>query len=147
MAERQAEAFNNRPWRLDSDEKAYVVETIYEGKCPKPCREYNGKIVYNEDWWFGEIGKPGDLVEESIAEWIGNCVPPVAYGRDYIQCGEPSDSRFDDKANKYKSTWATFKRIADDVWEYCGDCFKGEDRPRGKSIPIVRGVEVNIVNA
>lgn len=139
MAERQAEAFNNRPWRLDSDEKAYVVETIYEGKRPKPCREYNGKIVYNEDWWFGDIGRIGDLVEWKIADYAGQCVPPASYGNNFIQCGEPYSSRLDDNTGKYRSTYSTFKRIAEDVWMYCGNCFRGEDVERGAEPVYVAG--------
>ena len=137
MAQRQCESFNNRPWNRDT--KAYVIEATYEGKRPKELRYYEGKPVYNEDWWFGDIGKVGDLVEWKIADEAGNCVPPVSYGNNFIQCGEPYSSRLDDNTKKYRNTYSTFKRIADDVWMYCGNCFRGEDVERGAEPVYVAG--------
>lgn len=29
--------------------------------------------------------------------------------------------------NCFKATYATFKRIAGGIWEYCGECFAGEN--------------------
>ena len=135
MAKRMCKHFNNRPWNRDT--KAYVIEATYEGKRPKELRYHEGKPVYNEDWWFGDIGEVGDLVEWKIADYAGQCVPPKAYGSNFIQCGEPNDARLDDKTGKYRDTYSTFKRIAEDVWMYCGNCFVGEDTERGRELPYV----------
>ena len=32
----------------------------------------------------------------------------------------------------------TFKKVDDGIWEYCGDCFRGENHMHGKDIPYVR---------
>lgn len=135
MAKRMCESFNNRPWNRDT--KAYVIEATYEGKRPKELRYYEGKPVYNEDWWFGDIGRVGDLVEWEIADYAGQCVPPASYGNNFIQCGEPYSSKLDENTGKYRSTYSTFKRIAEDVWMYCGNCFVGEDTERGRELPYV----------
>ena len=139
MAQRMADHFNKRPWRKADDPKAYVIPATYEGNRPRELRMYEGKPVYNDDWWFGDIGEVGDLVEWEIVDWMGNCVPPASYGNNFIQCGEPYSSRFDDNTGKYRSTYSTFKRIAEDVWMYCGNCFRGEDVERGAEPVYVAG--------
>lgn len=130
MAERMRDNFNARSWRLN-EPKAYVINATYEGKRPKPCHEYNGQIVYNDDYWFGDVGRPGDLVEEEIAEWIANCVPPKSYSANYIQCGEPSSTKVEG------NTYATFVKVAEGIWKYCGNCLKGEREENGTDIPYV----------
>lgn len=129
MAERAVKEFNERPWNRECD-KAYVIEAAYEGKRPRPCRKYNGKTVYNSDWWWGDIGKVGDYVDQEIADWFLNCVPPKTYTSSMIQCGEPSGSR------KEGMTYGTLVRVTKDVWEYMGDCLKGTTK-HGTPIPIV----------
>lgn len=134
IAEKIARAWEKRPW--NKGEKAYVVETTYEGKVPQPCREYNGKRVYNRDWWFYDAAQIGDLVEEEVVDDAMNALPPACMRSDCMQMGEPSDSRIDENG-KGRSTYETFKRIAEGIYEYCGDCFKGENVQRGTNIPYV----------
>lgn len=129
MAEAEAEAYMRQPW---SHDKAYVVETVYEGKRPKPCREYEGKKVFNRDYW--SYNRPiGSLVERQIAEDAGNCVPPRTWTRNMIQCGEPAGSKVEG------TTYATFIRVTEDIWKWCGNCFAGESEPRGTEVPYVAG--------
>lgn len=101
------------------------------------CREYEGKKVYNEDWWFYDAADIGDLVEEEIPEYAGNCVPPAWYSGSMIQCGEPYSSRFDEKNDKWRNTYATFIKVADGIWKWCGNCFRGETEERGKEMECV----------
>lgn len=101
------------------------------------CREFEGKKVYNEDWWFYDAADIGDFVEEEIAEYAGNCVPPKHYTRNYIQCGEPHSSKFDEEKDKWRSTYATFVKVADGIWKWCGNCFVGETEERGKEMAWV----------
>jgi hypothetical protein len=55
---------------------------------------------------------------------------------DCCQLGEPHDSRVDENG-KGHNTYETFKRIADGIWEYCGDCFRGENVQRGTEMPYI----------
>ena len=133
MAECAAKEFNNRPWRIN-EQKAYVIDAVYEGKRPKQCREYNGKPVYNSDYW--SFNRPiGSLVEENIGWDMINCVPPKCMRSNCMQCGEPASEKIDDKTNKVRLTYATFKKITDGIYEWCGDCFYGENIERGKEVP------------
>ena len=129
MAERQVKEFDSRPWN-HGERKAYIIDDIYEGKCPRPLQTYNGKTVYNFDWWFGEIGEDGDYVDEEIADWFLNCVPYKTWTRNMIQCGEPYSS------TKEGMTYSTFIKIADGVWEYKGNCLKGTT-DHGTPIPYM----------
>lgn len=131
MAEAAASKF--QPWENHS--KGYVIDAVYEGKRPKPCREYKGKKVYNRDCWTYAF-LPGSLVEEEIVNDAINCVPPVCMRSDCMQCGEPAGTRIDENGQG-RNTYLTFKRISKDIYEYCGKCFKGENVIRGEEIPIV----------
>ena len=53
-------------------------------------------------------------------------MPPVCMRSDCSQIGEPAAHKINDESI-YKATYATFKRIAEDIWEYCGECFRGEN--------------------
>lgn len=130
MAEVAAKAFNNRPWGVNKDSKAFVIDAIYKGKRPKACRKYEGKTVYNSDYWMYDR-EVGSLVEEEIVDYAANCVPPLTFTTGLVQCGEPAESKVEG------TTYATFKRITKDIWMYCGNCFKGEDTERGTLIPYV----------
>ena len=130
MAERRVREFNSRPWNRDT--KAYIIDAVYEGKAPRTCRTYNGKTVYNSDWWFGDIGEVGDYVDQEIADWFLDCVPPKTFTHNMIQCGEP------DSSAKEGTLYGTLVRVADDVWEYKGTCLAGTTN-HGTPIPYVKG--------
>ena len=130
MAELAANEFNNRPWNRNEN-KAYVIEAMYKGKRPIPCRQYEGKTVYNWSYW--SYDRPiGSLVEEEIVNDLMDCLPPLTMRDSCMQTSEPSSCRLDEETNVWKNTYTTFKKVADGIYEYCGDCFKGENVKRGK---------------
>ncbi len=128
MAEYAAKEFNKRPWNKDT--KAYVIDATYEGKAPKPCRELNGKRIFNDDYW--SYDRPvGSLVEEKIAMDLANCVPPTTFSYGFIQCGEEHHSMLEGP------TYATFVKVADGIWEWRGNCLKGKTHESGTPIPYI----------
>ena len=136
MAELAAKAHDNQPWRKADDPKAYVIEAQYKGKKPIPCRQYEGKPVYNWSYWTYD--RPiGSWVEEEIVDDLMNCLPPLSMRRDCMQTSEPTTSRYDEKNDKWRNTYTTFKKVVDGIYEYCGDCFKGENVQRGKEMVYV----------
>lgn len=104
---------------------------------PEPNKEYKGKPVYNRDTFEYDVAEIGDYVTTEIATDAGNAVPPIEYNSNMIQCGEPTDSRYDDRKCRYRNTYATFVRVGNDVWEYRGDCFAHETMQRGNTISVV----------
>ena len=127
MAERYMKGYQKKEW---CSEHLYIVEDTYEGKQLKPCKEYEGKRVYNWDCWTYEGAEVGDLVEEEIVDDAINAVPPACMRSSCMQCGEPSNTRIDENGIA-RSTYETFKKVAKGIYEYCGDCFKGENVQRG----------------
>ena len=135
MAERYMKGYQRKhSW---FQEELYIVEDIYEGEKLKPCREYNGKRVYNWDYWTYEGAEIGDLVEEDIVDDGIDAVPPACMRSTCMQIGEAADTRVDENTGYMRNTYETFKRIADGVYEYCGKCFKGENVQRGKEVVFV----------
>lgn len=128
QAEAAAREFDNRSWHKDG-ENAYVIEATYEGKRPRECREYNGKKVHNIDTWTCNY-PVGTLAEEEVVDDMINCLPPACTRSDCSQLGEPKGTRIDDNGIT-RNTYITFKKIAEGIWEYCGDCFRGENVQRG----------------
>lgn len=135
VAEKYMKNYQRKPW---FDRDLYIRETVYEGKALKDCREYNGKKVYNKSWYYGtDALMIGDLVEEDIVDDLIDCLPPACMRKSCTQLGEPSNTRIDDAVGKERYTYETFKYVTDGIWEYCGDCFRGENVQRGKSINYV----------
>lgn len=131
IAEKYMENYKKYPWFTHD---LYIEKAVYEGKALKGCREYNGKFVYNEDWYYGtDALQIGDLVEEEIVDDLMNCLPPACMRSDCSQLGEPHNHKIDDEG-KTRATYVTFKRIAEGIWEYCGDCFRGENVQRGTEV-------------
>lgn len=97
----------------------------------KPNGEYQGKSVYNPDtlWW--DAMRPGDLVDEDVANDMIDCMPPKCMRSDCLQMGEPQTSRYDEVKGKWRSTYLTLKKITDGIYEFCGDCFIGENYMHG----------------
>ncbi len=109
------------------DVKLYITTAVFKGRKLKDCREYNGKKVYNQSWYYGPSALAvGDLVEENIVDDIINALPPACMRSDCVQLGEPAGMTLDESGN-IRSTFYTFKRVADDVFEYCGECIRGRN--------------------
>jgi len=102
----------------------------------EPNGSYEGKPVYNPTtlWW--DAMRPGDYVNEEVADDILNALPPACMRRDCLQLGEPNSDRVDEKG-KARATYLTLKKVADDVFEFCGYCFRGENTERGTEIPYI----------
>lgn len=134
IAESYKENYEKHSWFHD---ELYIKEVEYQGRALTPCREYEGKTVYNKSYYSGcDALKVGDLVEEEIVDELMDCLPPVCMRSNCSQIGEPANHKIDDNG-KCRATYATFKRIADDIWEYCGDCFRGENVQRGTELQYV----------
>ena len=101
------------------------------------CRTYQGKTVYNPDWLYFDALEIGDYVEAEVVDNFMNMLPPACWRSDCAQIGEPASHMLDERDGKCKATYQTFKRVAKDTWEYCGDCFRGENVKRGKEIQYV----------
>ena len=71
--------------------------------------------------------KPGDEVDQEMADYFINAVPPKTMTTDLIQLGEPHD-HFRDQDRKYRPVFATLKRQGE-KWFYVGICFSGQSEP------------------
>lgn len=133
LAENYKKYYQSRPL---FDNELYIVETIYKGEL-KPCCMHNGKRVYNMDWWVTlDAFAIGDYVEEKIVDDLMDSLWPACMRSDCMQLGEPHSSRIDENG-KVRDTYCTFKKVAEGIYEYCGDCFRGENVKRGKELSYV----------
>jgi len=124
IAEKYMKNYQSYPWM---HEKLYIRDAIYEGRSLKECREHDGKKVYNNDWFYGTSALDiGDLVEEVIIDDLRDLLPPACMRSDCFQIGEPANHKEDPDGN-FRATYATFKKIDPDIWQYCGECFRGEN--------------------
>lgn len=134
LAEAYKENYDARPW---VDKKLYIRPAHFGGGELKECREFEGKSVYNADWYFGtDALKIGSYVEQEIVDMLINCLPPACLRSDCTQLGEAADHKVDEDG-MCRAVYGTFKKVAEDIWEYCGNCFRGENVPSGKPISIV----------
>lgn len=98
---------------------------------------YNERIVFDtDDFDFSKV-IIGDYVSEQVVNDFMDMLPPLTLTSALMQVGEPYAQRYDAKNSRYRSTFTTFKRVSETVWEYCGDCFAGESVIRGNNIPVV----------
>lgn len=100
---------------------------------------YNNKKVYTPANFSYSKAQIGDYVSEEIVKDAINCLPPACMRSDCSQLGEPYSHREDPDTGKWRATYATFKRVSHNVWEYCGHCFRGENTERGKEPVYVGG--------
>lgn len=134
-AEAYKKHYESYPWFND---ELVIEEVEYEGTPLSESKIYNGKEIIDKEHYFGlDACEVGDYFTEEIIDDFMNMLSPVCMRSDCFQIGEPTSSEMDENG-KYKSTYATFKRIAKDIWEYCGDCFKGKNTMTGKDIPYVK---------
>ena len=126
--------FESYPWFHD---ELFIEEVEYEGIPLKACKSYCGKDVIDEEHYFGlDACEVGDYFSEKLINDIMNMMPPACMRSDCSQLGEPISHKIDKDGN-YRATYATFKRIVDGIWEYCGDCFLGETKQHGTDICLV----------
>ena len=94
------------------------------------------KEIFTEDTFDFSKAKIGDLVESDFVSSLMDLLPPACMSLRCAQDGEPYSHREDPDTGKLRPTFSTFKCIEGDwkngVWEYCGNCFRGETTQRGK---------------
>lgn len=97
---------------------------------------YDGKKVFNLKNFSYSVAKVGDYVMQDVVDDAMSVLPPVSMSSACAQLGEPYNHRLDDKVGKWRATYATFKKVAgtcnESIWQYCGNCFKGETVERGR---------------
>lgn len=120
---------------LYRNDKLYLAKRNAKG-IPVSCRRYNGKRIFNEDMMYFDALTIGDLVEGDVIENSRNTLPPACDRSDCMQIGEPYSTRIDE-SGKWKTTFLTFKEISDKIWEFCGDCFIGENIQTGKRPDVI----------
>ena len=108
-------------------DKLYLIERNNPIQYPE-MKMYNGKPVYEYPYLYWDALDIGDLVSADVAHDIENAVPPIMYGGEIIQCGEPHSTELDKKVGKYRSTYLTLRRVNEDVYQFMGFCFGGETR-------------------
>jgi len=111
-----AEHFNSRSdWTELLREAAEPVKEI------KPI---NPAVKTYEQWSesrqdLSKFLQIGDLVDEEIAEYFINVLPPACMSGGIVQIGEPSDHV------EGHATYETLKRTSDG-WQYAGTCHRGQ---------------------
>lgn len=92
---------------------------------------FNGRIVYDEGNFDFSASKKGAYVEARVVENVVNCISPVCMRDSCTQMGEPYADLWDEKIQRVRPTFATFKKVAEGIWQYLGNCFLGETEERG----------------
>lgn len=134
LAERCLEHYQSRPW-MHHD--LYIRKTVFEGRRLKDCQMHENRKVYNKDWYYGvDALRIGDYVEEEIVSDLMDCITPASMRSNCSQLGEPYSHRVDEDG-RTRATYVTFKKVTDNIWEYCGDCFRGENTMQGMELPYV----------
>lgn len=134
IAESYKSNYQKHPWFHST---LYIREKTYEGRALKDCRMYEGKIVYNDSYYCGVSAlQIGDFVEKDIVDSLMDCCMPISMSLSCSQMGEAANHKIDDRKGKVRATYATFKEVAKDTWQYCGECFAHETTPRGIDLPV-----------
>ena len=135
VAEVYKKHYESYPW---FDHELLIEEVEYEGVPLSEIQLYNGKEVIDEEHYFGlDACEIGDYFTEDMVNYFMDVLPPACWRSDCAQIGEPSSHRIDENGNG-RATYPTFKRIAEGIWEYCGDCFRGENVKRGTGLSYVK---------
>lgn len=109
---------------LLKNEKIFIKERERQRTYEPITQRYNGKPVYNEDYCYWNALSVGDYVNRGIYLYFVNCMTPACMRSDCIQMGEPASTRIDENGNP-RSTYRTIKKVDENVYEYCGKCFRG----------------------
>ncbi len=104
---------------------------------------FNGKNVLSSDDFALSSAQIGDYVEQAVVVDAMDCLPPACMGSRCSQMGEPCGERADPDTGEWRMTYHTFKKVGasgpDEVWQYCGRCFCGENVERGVPLILVDG--------
>lgn len=128
VAETYKKHYEAYPWFND---EIFIEEKSYEGVPIKEYQTFNGKEIIDADHYFGlDSCEIGSYFAEGLVNEFMDMLMPACMRDDCSQLGEPIALRMDEQGT-YRNTYATFKKIEDNIWEYCGDCFRGENIKRG----------------
>ena len=98
--------------------------------------KYNGKEVYTQKTFSFSKVKIGDYVDQELVDDLMDMLPPASMSARCSQIGEPHSHRQDPDTGEWRATYATFKKVAGKypkgIWQYCGNCFRGETVERGE---------------
>lgn len=133
-AEKYKKHYESYPWM---HHELFIEEIEYDGIPLGECSIFNGKEVIDKEHYFGlDACEIGDYFTEDMINDFMDVMPPACMRSDCSQIGEPISHRIDENG-KSRSTYSTFKQIAEGIWEYCGDCFRGENVKRGTELQYV----------
>lgn len=69
---------------------------------------------------YTDYAKPGDIVDGETYDYFLNCLPPAAFGKGYLQMGEPFN-HITTEAGGVVPTFLTFARGLDGKLHFNGD--------------------------
>lgn len=111
------------------DAELKIEEVAYQGVSLPPYQLFNGKEIIDKDHYFGmDACEPGDYFTDDVVEMLINMLPPACMRQSCTQIGGVYAHKCDSHG-KYKPTFATFEKITENIWRYCGTCFYGETEP------------------
>lgn len=97
---------------------------------------YEGRYVHTPEDVNFDTMQIGDLVNAEVGEYIINVLPPATMRWNCLQLGEAHSFKIDEEG-KARSTYLTLRKLTNDILEFCGYCFRGENVERGREIPYV----------
>lgn len=124
LAAQYRKRYQERPWMEDRELFIRRVDdyTVYS----KP-KEYNGKLVYPEDWIPNiDCLDSGNLVDSKFVDIYINQITPACYKPGFFQLGGEPVCRYVD--DRFFYVYPTFIMLSDEVWEYKGYCTKGHSK-------------------
>lgn len=134
IAEAYKKNYELNPW---VNYEVFIEEVEYEGVPLSESKIHNGKEVIDKDHYFGlDTCEIGDYFTEDMIDNFMDMLPPACMRSDCSQIGESYSYRLDENG-KCKNTYSTFKKVDEGIWEYCGDCFRGENVRRGTEVPYM----------
>lgn len=94
------------------------------------------KQIFTKDTFDYSKVQIGDYVDAEVVMNAMDLLPPAYMSLSCAQVGEPYSHREDPNTGKFRATFSTFKCVeggwTEGIWEYCGNCFRGETTERGK---------------
>ena len=117
-------------WAMENFDYCFeeMLRKMFPENYPTEPNMYNGQVVHTTETWSKLNSRMiGMYVEENVVMDYVNALPPISWKSGYVQCGEPVDCKYDFEKEMWRNTYTTFKKIAAEIWEYCGDCFEGKE--------------------
>lgn len=124
VAERYKKHYESHAW---FDKELVIEEVEYEGIPLNESEVYKGQEVVDQEHYFGlDAHEVGEYFTENMVKYFMALLPPACMRSDCSQIGEANSYRMD-RNGTYRPTYATFKKVDNNIWQYCGYCFKGEN--------------------